>query len=113
MDLKQLQYFVTAADEGSISGAARRLFITQPPVSVQIQQLEKELGGPLVIRGGRRLELTPAGHELYRHATLLCARCSPASTGCCAWAWYPAWAAPWRPTGWRIFAASSPILTAS
>ena len=86
MDLKQLQYFVAAADEGSISGAARRLFITQPPVSVQIQQLEKELGG---------------------------ARCNPASTGCCAWAWYPAWAAPWRPTGWRIFAASSPILTAS
>ena len=73
MDLKQLQYFVAAADEGSISGAARRLFITQPPVSVQIQQLEKELGGPLVIRGGRRLELTPAGHELYRHATLLLA----------------------------------------
>ena len=93
MDLKQLQYFVAAADEGSISGAARRLFITQPPVSVQIQQLEKELGGPLVIRGG--------------------ARCNPASTGCCAWAWYPAWAAPWRLTGWRIFAASSPILTAS
>ena len=52
MDLKQLQYFVAAADEGSISGAARRLFITQPPVSVQIQQLEKELGGPLVIAGG-------------------------------------------------------------
>lgn len=42
-------------------------------MSVQIQQLEKELGGPLVIRGGRRLELTPAGHELYRHATLLLA----------------------------------------
>jgi len=63
MDLKQLQYFVAAADEGSISGAARRLFVTQPPVSVQIQQLEKELGGPLLVRGGRRLELTPAGRD--------------------------------------------------
>ena len=71
MDLKQLQYFVAAADEGSISGAARRLYVTQPPVSVQIQQLEKELGGALFVRGGRRLEMTAAGHALYRHATLL------------------------------------------
>lgn len=71
MDLKQLQYFVTAADEGSISAAARRLYVTQPPVSVQIRQLEKEMGGPLFVRGGRVLELTDAGRALYRHATLL------------------------------------------
>ena len=71
VDLRQLQYFVAAADEGSISGAARRMYVTQPPVSVQIQQLERELGGALFVRGGRRLELTQAGRALYRHATLL------------------------------------------
>lgn len=100
MDLKQLQYFVTAADEGSISAAARRLYVTQPPVSVQIRQLEKEMGGPLFVRGGRVLELTDAGRALYRHASLLlslsrvvrkmCAPCRQASMACCGWAWYPA-----------------------
>lgn len=73
MDLKQLQYFVTIADEGSISAAARKLYMTQPPLSVQIQQLEKELGAALFERGHHRLRLTDAGRTLYRHATTLLA----------------------------------------
>ena len=71
MDLKQLQYFVCAADEGSISAAARKLFMTQPPLSVQIQALEKELDCALFERGHHRLRLTDAGHALYQHAVTL------------------------------------------
>lgn len=71
MDLKQLQYFVYAADEGSISAAARKLFMTQPPLSVQILALEKELDCALFERGHHRLRLTEAGRTLYQHAVTL------------------------------------------
>lgn len=73
MDLKQLRYFMTIADEGSISAAARKLYMTQPPLSIQIAQLEAELGCTLFERGHHRLHMTDAGHTLYRHATTLLA----------------------------------------
>ena len=40
MDIRQLKYFITIIDEGSISGAARALHMSQPTLSMQIQQLE-------------------------------------------------------------------------
>ena len=44
MDLKQLSYFVTVIQEGTISGAARKLHLTQPPLSAQMKLLEEEAG---------------------------------------------------------------------
>ncbi|WP_282935284.1 LysR family transcriptional regulator [Paenibacillus sp. RC67] len=68
MDIKQLRYFIAIAEEKQISGAAKRLHMAQPPLSQQLKHLEEELGVPLVIRRARGLELTEAGHVLYKHA---------------------------------------------
>lgn len=68
MDIRQLRYFVTIADEGGISAAARKLYMTQPPLSSQLSLLEKELGTPLFFRTYEGVRLTEAGKRLYRHA---------------------------------------------
>lgn len=68
MDLKQLQYFAAIVEEGTISAAARRLHVSQPPVSLQMRLLEEEYGTPLFIRGRRNITLTEAGKTLYRYA---------------------------------------------
>lgn len=64
MDIKQLKYFRAIATEGSISGAAKLLYMTQPSLSQQIHQLEKELGVKLFDRSSRRIRLTEAGQLL-------------------------------------------------
>lgn len=51
MELKQLEYFRAIVDAGTISGAARDLHMTQPPLSYQIKMLEEELQVPLFLRG--------------------------------------------------------------
>ena len=73
MDLKQIRYFVTVVEEGSINTAARKLHMTQPPVSKQMQLLEAELGCTLFLRGSRPLELTPEGKVLYERGVSLLA----------------------------------------
>ena len=50
MELRVLRYFITIAEEGSISMAAEKLMITQPTLSRQLKDLEQELGEPLFIR---------------------------------------------------------------
>ena len=68
MDLKQLNYFVTVADEGSITAGAKKLFLSQPPLSTQLKALEEELGCTLLERGPRNITLTEPGKTLYTYA---------------------------------------------
>jgi len=66
---RQLEYFVAAAEHGSISAAARARHVSQPSVSTAIAQLEDTLGEPLFRRQvSRGLELTPAGLRLLGQA---------------------------------------------
>ncbi len=71
MTLKQLKYFVAVVEEGSITAAARKLFISQPPLSAQIKSLEEKMGCELLVRGAQKTEPTEAGRALYRHALSL------------------------------------------
>ena len=64
MELRILRYFWTVATVGTVSGAAEKLFITQPTLSRQIRELELELDTQLFIRDGRRLVLTEDGQFL-------------------------------------------------
>ncbi len=73
MELRHLKYFVTVAEEQSFTKAAEKLFIAQPPLSRQIQNLENELGVLLFERVSRPLQLTEAGQFLYQHAVKLIA----------------------------------------
>ena len=68
MELRHLQYFLMVAREGTISGAANVLHISQPSLSRQMQDLEHELGCTLFERGSRRIELTEAGMRLRKRA---------------------------------------------
>ena len=73
MDFRQLLYFVTAVEEGSISAAARKLFLSQPPVTAQIKALEEELGCTLLVRGARAVRMTEEGRLLYDRAKAMLA----------------------------------------
>ena len=68
MDIRQLLYFTTIAEEGSISAAAKKLHLSQPPLSYQMKLLEEELHLPLIERSARGIELTEAGRVLYKRA---------------------------------------------
>lgn len=71
MDIRQLRYFLTIADEGHITSAARKLRISQPPLSHQLKLLEEELGITLFVRGKESMQLTPEGKVLYRRAQVI------------------------------------------
>ncbi len=71
MELKQLQFFKTASDCGSLTKAAALLYTSQPNVSKTISSLEKELGTPLFRRSAKGLSLTPYGRQVYQYAEVI------------------------------------------
>ncbi len=66
--MRQLRIFEAVARHGSISRAAVELHLTQPAVSMQIKQLEEQIGLALIDQVGKRLAMTEAGQELRAHA---------------------------------------------
>lgn len=68
MNIYQLRYYIAVVEEGTISAAARKLNLSQPPLSTQIKLLEEEVGTELFIRGARQITLTPAGRRFYQYA---------------------------------------------
>jgi len=79
MELRHLRYFVTVAECGSVSRAAAKLFIAQPPLSAQIRQLEEEVGASLLVRLPRGVQLTPAGVSFLEDARAILARSQQAA----------------------------------
>ncbi len=67
MDLRQLRYFAAIAEEQSFTKAARKLHISQPPLSQQLSNLEDDLGVRLFIRTSRSVQLSEAGSVLLPH----------------------------------------------
>jgi LysR family transcriptional regulator, transcription activator of glutamate synthase operon len=71
MEIRQIQYFLSIAGNGSFSSAAEELYISQSSLSKQIIALEKELGFPLFDRSKRKIAITPAGETFLKHARSL------------------------------------------
>jgi DNA-binding transcriptional LysR family regulator len=68
MELRHLRYFLTVADQGTVTAAAARLHVAQPAISRQLQSLERDLGVALFTRQGPRLLLTDAGRQMLEIA---------------------------------------------
>lgn len=65
MDLKDMRYFCTIVEEGQISKAAKKLNLSQPPLSLRLKELENEIGCPLILRSGGHWKITAEGQVLY------------------------------------------------
>ena len=71
MEFRQLRYLVAVAEEGNLTAAARRLHVSQPPITRQIRQLEEELRVELLVRSSKGVQLTEAGKLFFVEAKRL------------------------------------------
>ncbi|MDO3433196.1 MULTISPECIES: LysR family transcriptional regulator [Rhizobium] len=78
--LRQIQYFVAVAEQGSVTRAAQNLSISQSSVTEALKELETDLGVELFERHPRGLTITHNGHQFLRHATKILASVSDART---------------------------------
>src|SRR5262252_5515908 len=74
MDLNHLRYFQAIASSGSITAAAKALHVSQPTLTVAMQNLEERLGTTLLLRDRSGVRLTATGQELLRFAADVFAR---------------------------------------
>ena len=72
MDLRSLNIFIEVAELGSFTRAGEKLGYSQPTISFQIKQLEKEMGVPLFDRIGHTVSLTDAGRDALSYAQEIC-----------------------------------------
>ena len=72
MTFQQLQYLLEVSKTGSVTQAAKRLFVSYSSVSISITNLEKELGYPLFTRNRKGLIPTPRGEQVLEHARRIC-----------------------------------------
>ncbi|MEM8638566.1 MAG: LysR family transcriptional regulator [Cyanobacteria bacterium P01_G01_bin.54] len=73
--LDQLRILKAIASEGSFKRAADSLYVSQPAVSLQVQNLERQMSVPLFDRGGRRAQMTEAGHLLLSYGEKILSLC--------------------------------------
>lgn len=79
IELRHLRYFIAVAEELHFGKAAERLNISQPPLSLQIQSLENEIGAKLLERTNRSVALTPAGQMFLKESYQIIARVNAAA----------------------------------
>lgn len=68
MDIRQMEIFVAVAEAGSLHGAARRMYMSQPAISQSMRKLERTVGGELLVRSPQGVVLTAAGVAFLGHA---------------------------------------------
>jgi DNA-binding transcriptional LysR family regulator len=75
MDLRHLRHFLAVVETGSFSAAAERVYVSQPALTRSIQQLERAIGAPLLVRGARRTIPTAEGRSFILHARQILQDC--------------------------------------